>query len=134
MDEHHPFDLALEGRVVVIRCIGTWSKDEAIQLLSSLQELLKRLEPGVTWATLVDLSQWQPIAPDVADVANEIKALVDSSGRAHGAYLFGSLEAAQLLIEKKVIDPASTRIQYFQNEPLSREWLDSLGYFDSQEA
>lgn len=114
--------------MVFIRCYGIWTREVALALLADLKELVKSLEPGVPWATLVDFSSWRPAGPEVADVAIETRELIDAAGRTHGAFLFGSLEAAKLMVEKGVIDPASRRVQHFKNEALAREWLASLGY------
>ena len=122
------FDLTREGRVVFIRCIGTWDTHHALAFRGALDEFVSPLRDGRPWATLVDFSGWAPAAPEVTAMANKTRDLVDEAGRTHGAYLFGSLAVAEALIEKGVIDPASTRVQYFQSEELAREWLAELGH------
>jgi hypothetical protein len=130
LDSQKLYELAIDGRVVVIRCLGDWDRRTGLGLFLELEELLGELEPNTPWASLVDFTLWTPSSADVVAMANDAKALLDGAGRAHGAFLIGSLEAAKMMIERSLIQPRAGRIQYFQTEAAAREWLASLGYLD----
>ena len=131
VNEQTPYELALEDRVVVIRCRGEWDRQTGIALFLELEPLIQPLEDGKPWATLADFSQWAPTDPDLIAMANDAKALLDGAGRVHGALLIESLESAKIMIERSVIQPETERIRYFQNEHAARQWLASLGYLGS---
>ena len=123
------YEVGVEGRVIVIRCIGAWDRPLREEFLGVLDETIDGLPPGKPWATLVDFTAFQLAADDTLDVARKAVALCEARGRAHGAFMIGSLDVGQAMIERQVIDRGKVNVRHFQNEKRAREWLAELGYF-----
>ncbi|MEM9302970.1 MAG: hypothetical protein AAGE01_12710 [Pseudomonadota bacterium] len=124
------YELELEGKTVVIRCFGEWGLPLALEFLDALERQVGEVPSGTAWATLVDFTGWEAVAPEVWEITHKVVELCNERGRTHSAYSFGSLEIGQKMVEKGIVDPESKHIRHFATESLAREWLGALGYLN----
>ncbi|MBQ1784323.1 MAG: hypothetical protein II007_11790 [Gammaproteobacteria bacterium] len=116
------FQLQLSGNLLVLTAAGRLTRPLMEQLMADVRTLIAPLA-GTSWGSLLDLSDWGPLQPDLVPLVQELNRWCCDQGMAAEAVVIsGALPHAASWRDGDA-ERAPTR--YFHTQSDARNWLAS---------
>ncbi len=116
------FQLQLTGNLLVLTAAGRFTRPLMLQLMAEVRTLIAPLA-GTRWGSLLDLSDWGPLPPDLVPLVQELNRWCCEQGMAAEAVVIRGALAQAASWRDGDAERAPTR--YFASQQEARSWLAS---------
>jgi hypothetical protein len=132
-NEHGTFSLAVDHRVVIVRCFDAWNLETAKHYWAEMEKVARAMD-GDPWAILSDLTQWELSPPEVGVKVAEMAVKLDALGRTHNAIVANDHGLRQAIVKQAIRSKTSQPVlKFFEQENEALGWLDECGFPTSAE-
>lgn len=128
MAPYSKFTLWRDGRVILAKANGSWSRFTAEDYASQFKALAIPLA-GEDWAHIVYLDNWQLGAPDIEPVVKDLVSWCLKNGLRYTAQVYCPSMIKQYQLNRMIIDSTPEfEKRIYPNQQDAFAWLASLGF------
>ncbi|MGB1263277.1 MAG: hypothetical protein ACPG52_10230 [Cognaticolwellia sp.] len=124
MESHGSYELTHKDQTVIVKAIGAWNYETALIFVKEYKQLVRQLSDK-PWACLVDLTQWELFAPDVARCINKVNIWANVNNQKYEVVVCG-LSIQQPVLEKTHQVFTNVETMFCDNLAQAYHWLETL--------
>ncbi|MBT0585605.1 hypothetical protein [Alteromonas oceanisediminis] len=121
------FQLNRNGNVVELIALGQWDEALARAFLSGVEQLVKPLN-GRSWATIVDVREWELGTPEFQEIITDGTQLQVAMGLRREAYIIDASQVKIFQIDAMMPPDPLYSARYFQQYGDGLAWLADEGF------
>ncbi|WP_100641871.1 hypothetical protein [Alteromonas facilis] len=121
------FQLERNGDIVELIAIGCWDERLAHEFLTQVKQLIAPLD-GRTWATIVDVREWELGTPEFQEVITQGTEEQVSLGLRREAYVIDESQVKMFQIDAMMPQGDAYYARYFKTYIDAFAWLNQEGF------
>jgi hypothetical protein len=127
MQEHGSFELQIKGKTLISKAYGAWNYETSVRYATECRQLIEQHLLSESWASIVDLSDWELATPDIWQVIDELNIWASENNLKHEVVI-PSLTLQQTLLEQTQEGFTDVETKFVDNIAQAYQWLEQLGY------